>query len=386
MNAENIPVPTHVAILTAPGHGALATIGVRGPTAERIVLECLTQPVALQARAARPWLRHFRSVRGSTEELVVAFPAANEARLHCHGGEVACEAVVAALEREGAVRIDWPEWNARQGGSALEAAARLALSQAPTERTALILLDQLQGAFEQEVREIHGLLADERSESAARTTAAEERLRRLLRRAELGQHLTEPWKIVIAGEPNAGKSSLLNALLGYQRSIISPRPGTTRDVVTARTAIAGWPVELRDTAGQRASVDPLEAIGVELAQREQATADLVLLVVPANQDAPSMVPGSKTLVVRSKADLLASNQGQTADGAEIVVSAQSGQGLGELLAAIEARLVPDVPPAGAAVPWTKRQQELLGECCRWLRADLDRARECLSERLHDDRE
>src|SRR4029453_3197945 len=81
---------------------------------------------------------------------------------------------------------------------------------------------------------------------------AVELLGAVLEFAELGQHLTAPWRVVLAGPPNVGKSSLINALAGYQRTIVSHVPGTTRDVVTTTTAIDGWPVELADTAGLRA--------------------------------------------------------------------------------------------------------------------------------------
>src|SRR5207244_11945531 len=73
----------------------------------------------------------------------------------------------------------------------------------------------------------------------------------LARYAGVGRHLTAPWRVAVAGAPNVGKSSLVNALAGYQRSVVAPTPGTTRDVVTALLAIDGWPVELADTAGLR---------------------------------------------------------------------------------------------------------------------------------------
>ena len=89
--------------------------------------------------------------------------------------------------------------------------------------------------------------------------------------------------MVIAGPPNVGKSSLINALLGFQRAIVFDLPGTTRDVVTAVTALDGWPVELSDTAGLRSSDDPLELAGIEQAHRQAAAADCLLLVFDASQ-------------------------------------------------------------------------------------------------------
>ena len=92
------------------------------------------------------------------------------------------------------------------------------------------------------------------------------------------------WRVVIAGPPNVGKSSLINAMAGYERAIVSPLPGTTRDVVTLTTAIDGWPVQLADTAGLRASDDELESAGVKLAGAALAAADLVILVCDATGD------------------------------------------------------------------------------------------------------
>ena len=88
---------------------------------------------------------------------------------------------------------------------------------------------------------------------AADLQAAAARIREWLAWEDFGLHLTRPWNVVLAGRPNVGKSSLINALLGYTRSIVFDQPGTTRDVVTAATAIDGWPIELSDTAGLRES-------------------------------------------------------------------------------------------------------------------------------------
>jgi tRNA modification GTPase len=99
----------------------------------------------------------------------------------------------------------------------------------------------------------------------------------LLRWSEFGRHLTQPWQVVLTGVPNVGKSSLINRLLGYSRSIVYAEPGTTRDVVTAATAFDGWPVELSDTAGLRDAAGEIEAAGVERARRHLATADLAIV-------------------------------------------------------------------------------------------------------------
>src|SRR5205807_1696654 len=148
------------------------------------------------------------------------------------------------------------------------------------------------------------------------------------------------------------QSSLLNALAGYQRTIVAPPPGTTRDVGTPLLAIDGWPVELADTAGLRASDESLEGFGVAKARQSAAAADLCLWVLDAST-APVWpdVDSRNVHLVVNKMDLEpAWDLKQAAVGSN--VSAQTRQGLGELCQVISMRLVPDPPPPGVAVPFT----------------------------------
>src|SRR5206468_12815742 len=108
-------------------------------------------------------------------------------------------------------------------------------------------------------------------------------LDRVIRRAAVGLRLISGWKVVIAGRPNVGKSRLFNAMAGFARAIVDPTPGVTRDVVTFRTAFGGWPVELADTAGLRATEDAIESMGIARSRREQVDADLVLLVLDRSE-------------------------------------------------------------------------------------------------------
>lgn len=327
-----MPADTFLSLLTPPGRGALATIEVRGPAAWRYAQACLDRPIRQSASdPIRPWLRGFRGQQGAAEELVVSFPAEDVARIHCHGGPAACENILQALVKQGAQRVAWQQ---------LADPWRIAISAALTERTALILLQQTPAAWEAKIRSLLKTLDGDRS-------LVGEQLDELLARAPLGLHLAEPWRVVIAGRPNAGKSSLLNALLGYQRSITHDEPGTTRDVVTARTAFDGWPVELRDTAGLRATDDELEAAGVALAEAEIDSADLVLQVVPANEAKfDDQLTRREELVVRSKCDLTPES---ACNG--MCVSAKTSAGLPDLIAAIAQRLVGDPPAPGALVPF-----------------------------------
>ena len=153
----------------------------------------------------------------------------------------------------------------------------------------------------------------------------------------VGLRLIAGWRVVLAGRPNVGKSRLLNALAGYDRAIVDATPGTTRDVVTARTAFEGWPVELADTAGLRPSDDPIEASGVVLARARQGEADLVLVVLDRSEpltdiDRAIVSEHARGLVVANKCDLPAAWSPGDLDA--VAVSAERGDGIEELVATI----------------------------------------------------
>ena len=132
--------------------------------------------------------------------------------------------------------------------------------------------------------------------------AALERIDRALATADAAQRLREGFTVVIAGPPNVGKSTLMNALAGRDVAITSPIPGTTRDLIEVFLDLRGYPVILVDTAGMRESADPIEQEGVARARRRAKSADLTLWLDDGGDDpAPDM--GSPTLAVRTKIDL-----------------------------------------------------------------------------------
>ena len=145
--------------------------------------------------------------------------------------------------------------------------------------------------------------------------------------------------MVFAGRPNAGKSSLFNALLGSERALVTEIPGTTRDAIEAHTDFLGWPVRLADTAGLWNTPEKIDRMGVEVSRRYLAAADLVLLCVEAGrdvgQDEDSIAGARPTLLVRTKADLTAEA------GQGIAVSALTGEGLGVLRRAAAERVFAD---------------------------------------------
>lgn len=349
------PVSVAVTLLTPPGRGALAVVGLAGrqacALADRLFRPRCGPPLATRPDRSLTVGRWQALPDSAGEELVVVRQAADLLEVHCHGGLAAVEAVIASLEAGGAARRAWPDWLAATGADAIAIEARHALSAAAGRRAARILGRQLAGALAAELARIGGLPATARGPHVAR----------LLRAARVGLRLTEPWRVVVAGPVNAGKSSLVNALAGHARSIVSPQAGTTRDLVTTRLVLGGWEVELIDTAGGRtdlAAASPTERAGIARAATAAAEADLVLQVVPAG--CPPPAPGPHELVVLTKADLASLS---SLPSAAAVTSALTGQGIAELEARIVASLVPedtDEPSLLAGpVPFTPRQVEEL---------------------------
>ena len=289
------------------------------------------------------------------EEVVVTRLSDAAVEIHCHGGLAAVARIEEILSGEGCRTIPWQEWIRQEEPDAIAAAARLALAEARTTRTAAILLDQHHGALSKAMAKIEASLQAEDADTVRRETEL------LLSRAPTGLHLVHPWHVVVAGRPNVGKSSLVNAIAGYRRTIVHNTPGTTRDVVSVQTAIDGWPVEISDTAGLRHTVDPIEQAGIHLACERISAADLVVLVfdrsLPWSTEDQLLVDSHPTaLRVYNKSDL-PSATGQRPAGFE--VSATQSAGIDVLCQAIANRLVPDPPPAGSAVPFAGEQIEQL---------------------------
>lgn len=343
--------PSSATVLTPPGRGAVATVLVSGCEATTVVGKLFATASGDDFVAARDGqIVYGRWAGPPGEELVVCRRSDDEIEIHCHGGEAAVAAVLNSLSDFGCRETPWSEAIRWRADDLLAADAAEALAHATTQRTAAILLDQYHGALRRELDQCATLL-ESSEESSWRE--AESRLQVLRARGRLGRHLIDPFRVVIAGKPNVGKSSLINALVGYQRSIVYDQPGTTRDVVSVRTAIAGWPVDLSDTAGLCRSGDALEAAGVQLALERLSAADLRVLVFDASQrwgsdDEALAARWPDAVVVHNKSDLPTP---QKRPGEGISTSAVTGVGLEELVRAVGERLVPEAPPPGAAVPF-----------------------------------
>jgi tRNA modification GTPase len=362
-----------VVVLTPPGRGAVATVLVSGGGAMAAVGHLFSPASGNHSAAVAAGQIQFGRWGGPAgEELVVCRRSERQIEIHCHGGQAAVSAVVASLAELGASEVPWKEWSRRQTDDVIAAEALVSLSQATTLRCANVLLDQYHGALRLELDRC-AALTEAPDEASPR--AANDRLEALRQRWRVGRHLVEPFRVVVCGKPNVGKSSLINALVGYQRSIVYDQPGTTRDAIRVRTAIDGWPVELCDTAGLRSSGDPLEAAGVRLAVERFSDADLRVLVFDATQtwddeDRSLAARWPDALIVYNKSDLAAPVA--TPPGA-ITTSALLGSGIDDLIGLLGRRLVPVVPPPSAAVPFTAWQERIIREAIELLSSGKRRA-------------
>jgi tRNA modification GTPase len=301
------------------------------------------------------------------EELVVVRGTAadrEELEIHCHGGSAASEAVLRSLESCGAVRQAWSDWLTEQE-NLISREARVALPHAGGPKAARILCRQLAGDLEREVDRVGGLLA------AGDRAAFEAGVDRLLRAARVGLRLIRPWRVVVTGAVNAGKSSLVNALAGYARSIVSPEPGTTRDLLETRLVLGGWEIDLVDAAGWRGEghlAGAVEREGIERAVNAAAAADLVLSVDPVGSQPTSRLgkvgpleSGIESLEVVTKSDL--AEGAWNAVESRIFTSARTGQGIEALAEAIIQRLIPeeltDPDLLAGPVPFTPRQVAMI---------------------------
>lgn len=398
---------TIAALATAPGRGGVAVVRVSGPEAFRIA-SALTGRAVDATHAGRFFHAVFRAPGGTgtlDDGLVLVFAAPHSytgedvVELQGHGGSIAPRRVLEACLAAGARLARRGEFTERaflNGRLDLGAAeAVLDLIDAKTERAADDAAARLGGAAARALEALYTAALDVSSQLEHALDFSEEELppdfadtlraalgglraavARKLSTAREGRILREGARVVLAGAPNAGKSSLLNALLGTRRAIVSETAGTTRDAIEEWVEIGGWPVRLIDTAGLRATSDAIEAEGVARATALIGAADLVLRLVPCAEaaDGQPVVGDGTDLRVWSKCDQVPA--GPATQGG-VRVSAVTGEGLPELRAAIAARLAEraakSAEETGADV--TTRQKE----CLLVAQAALARADDALGD-------
>ena len=366
---------TIAAIATAPGRGGVAVIRVSGPDALSIAKKLTSADAPMvgcpDGQMGNRLLAKYalfydcsserRSVGASEhvidEGLLLVFRGPHSytgedvVEFQCHGGAVTPRRVLAACLAAGARLARRGEFTERaflNGKLDLgQAESVLDLVDAKTDRAADAALEGLAGRKRRELKSLydraldlstrleHALDVDEGelpvgflSEVASSVSSLRSSLRTAISKANEGRILREGALVVLAGPPNAGKSSLMNALLEENRAIVSDTPGTTRDAIEAWIDLDGWPVRLVDTAGLRETKDEVEGEGVRRAEELLSRADLVLwlgssAVRPSTFDL-------RPLMLHPKCDL--------GRGEGLNVSAKTGEGLADLKRAIVEKL------------------------------------------------
>jgi tRNA modification GTPase len=359
---------TIVAVATPPGRGGIGVVRLSGPAVAAIA-EALLGHLPAPRHA---WFARFLDEAGEGIDagIVLYFKAPNSytgedvLELHAHGSPVLLEALVARCVQLGARRALPGEFTQRaylnERIDLAQAEAVADLIGAGSEEAARAAVRSLEGEFSRRVLELDAQLATLRvhveaaidfpSEEiefladpaiGAQLDAARAGCEVLLAGARTGRVLTEGLTVVIAGAPNAGKSTLLNRLAGHEVAIVSELPGTTRDLLRERVLVGGVPMTLIDTAGLRDSDDAIEQEGVRRARAALAKADHVLYLIDAVADAPGgqsgfdreqFPPSVPVTRVHTKCDLPGAGSPRLAEpaggsGTPLRISAKTGAGL-----------------------------------------------------------
>ena len=353
---------TIVSLASGQGRSGVAVLRVSGPA---------VHSVAMQVLGAIPKPREavLRNIRGADAQVLdqalvllftgpASFTGEDVLELHVHGSRAVIKAVLQRLLDVGCRLAEAGEFTRRAflNGklSLIEVEALADLIDSDTEQQRRHAMRALGGGLSRRIDAFRDVLLEARARlvaaidfsdeddvpasilhdirEAIATLAAE--ITALLRTAQNGERLRSGCSIVLLGPPNAGKSSLLNALSRRDVAIVSDVPGTTRDRVSVLLEIDGYPVTLTDTAGLRASEDAIEQLGQERSREAAREADVILWLSP--YDAPTAVPaeldGRVVLVIRTKSDL-ADTSAAFIDG-EVSVSVKRDEGLDTLLAVL----------------------------------------------------
>jgi len=328
----------HFQQLTPQGRGAIAVIAVSGNDAIDVIDACFTPIGKRRFRDLQKQLTygHWNS---TGEDLLVVSNSTLNYEIQSHGSEAALSAIKADLSRLGA-KEQIPAKHVPLSAARFKSDVQRLLCQATTERTAELLLQQW-----------HILPA-----AIERIRHDQAQLQSFLRWSEFGTRFHRRQSIVFCGRPNAGKSSLTNVILGFERAIVTPIAGTTRDVLTHHTAIDGWPVELSDTAGLRDSKNQIEQMGITKARQQIENADLIISVIDATDPQPWEQNDIKPdIVVVNKSDLVDQRSKFEAEAPVVFVSATQSTGIDDLLKVISQTLYPDLPPPNQPLPLTDAQ-------------------------------
>ncbi len=419
------PDDTITAIATPIGEGGLGVIRVSGPQAVPIVRAVFRdrqgRPVGSLPSYRVRFGRIIHPHTGATlDEVLVTYMRAPHSytredvvEISGHGGMGVMARILEALVSGGARLAEPGEFTKRaflNGRLDLsQAEAVIDLIHAHTEESHRQALAQLEGGLSQAIAAMREALLEVLAyvEGAmefpeedlellpwetlrAKAHAVEVQTAVLLDTFQTGRVLREGVRVVIVGRPNVGKSSLFNALLATNRAIVTPIPGTTRDVLEEVVNLRGYPFRLLDTAGIRASADAVEQEGIGRARRSLESADLVLLVLDgsepltaADEEAITAIQGQRVQVVLNKADLPArltagELQRRFPEWPKVAVSCKERQGLEHLTEAMVEAMLHGQPRPQEGPMLTKLRH---WEALQHARQSLQRANDGMARRL-----
>ena len=408
---------TIAAISTPPGEGAIALVRISGATAVKIadtIFRGKEEPSRFVSH-----VQHLGEIFGAENELIdqavvavhrapASYTGEDLVEISCHGGTLVSAKVLEACLRGGARAARPGEFTERaflNGKMDLtQAEAVIDLIRARTDLALRSATEQLEGRLGERIRKIRdeliallahinasidfpeeGIAPDEGKMLCARFDAVRGEIAALLATADQGRVLRDGVRVVIYGATNAGKSSLLNRLLGYDRVIVSDIHGTTRDTIEETVHLDGVPIRLLDTAGLRASESELESAGIARTEKSLRLADLCLHIADRNAPKPAHfnlrklsefngpADDGNELLVLNKSDLPEDNDWK--NFAALRISCVTGQGLPQLQSEILSRIRQQNLRPESAVAINTRHRD----CLRRALESCDRARSALGQ-------
>jgi tRNA modification GTPase len=406
----NVP-DTIAAVSTAPGEGAIALVRLSGANAVGVA-DKIFHGKEMPSRF-EPHVQHFGEIFGPEGRLIdqvmlsvhrapASYTGEDLIEISCHGGMLVSAKVLEACLRAGARAARPGEFTERaflNGKMDLtQAEAVIDLIRAKTDLALRSATEQLEGRLGEQIRKIRdelvellahinasidfpeeGITPDEGETLRARLGSIREEIAALLATADQGRILREGVRVVIYGATNAGKSSLLNRLLGYDRVIVSDTHGTTRDTIEETFNLDGIPIRLLDTAGLRTSTSELEREGIARTEKSLQLADLRLHIADRNMSKPPHIEerarDSNEIIVLNKSDLPENRDWK--DFHAVRISCLTGEGLPELQKEILARITKQNLKPESPVAINTRHRD----CLRRALESCDRATTAQTEGL-----
>ena len=403
----SLPADTIAAISTPPGPGAIGILRLSGPRAVEVAQASFRPLNKMPLSQHRPHELVYGDLLDRDGQPIdrvlctfsrgpVSYTGEDTAEFQCHGSPMVLSLGLEALFSRGARQARAGEFTRRaflNGKLDLAQAEAVGdLLEARSREGARHAAGQLTGALSRRIGAVYSALVDimahfhavldypdedidpfRMEELSGQLSRQEAALRALAGSYRRGQYIRDGVPCAIVGRPNAGKSSLLNALVGFDRAIVTNIPGTTRDTVEERAELGGVTLRLIDTAGLRDSDDPIEQLGVERSRAAMEEAALVLLVVDGTEKATRedadlartiVGTGKPWVLVRSKGDIAGENADDLAalaQGAPLVsLSARTGEGLDDLGRAVEERFPKGTEDKAGELITNARQAEAAG--------------------------